>query len=128
LVEQGDLLQEVRGQWRRPADMDIVDLAAGMGPAGGLLYPTGGVDLVIPGKGIGLQHTAEVLQVCLWMNALAIRRVPEPGGRCCRAAMRSIIANIGPQSTLLRLALAWCQNRHRRVIGVQFARSKHMTV
>ncbi len=73
-------------------------------PATGLLNTTRLVDRVIAGERIGLQRAGKVLQVRLRMNALAIRRITEPHRRRGLAAMRAIIANIGPQARLLGLA------------------------
>src|SRR5690606_2379804 len=105
-VERAHLLQEVRGQRRRPTGMDVVDLASRMRPTSRLDHPSRGIHLVVPGKRVGLQYAAEVLQMRLWMDALAVRRVAEPCSGCCRAAMRAVVTHIGPQPSLLRLALA----------------------
>ena len=55
------------------------------------------------------------------MFALAIGRVGKPHRRCRPLARRPIIANIGPQPSGLRLAVARRQHRYRGVIGVQLA-------
>src|SRR5262245_27227636 len=101
-------------------------MSSHMRPASGLLKSTIPVKLIETCVGIGLQRAAKLLQVLFGMLALAIRRVSEPHRGSGTVARRTIIANISPQSSRLRLALARSQYRHRRVIGVQFAGGHHV--
>ena len=63
-----------------------------------------------------------------WMLATPIRRIGKP--HCWRRAVAcwTIIANIGPHTTQLGLAVAGCQHRNRRVIGVQLASAHDVAV
>ncbi|ENH41250.1 hypothetical protein ECP03048165_1508, partial [Escherichia coli P0304816.5] len=52
--------------------MHIVDLSAGMSPAGSFRYPTIAIQLVEPGVRIRLQHTAEASKMSLRMDAFSV--------------------------------------------------------
>ena len=104
----------------------IVELAPHVRPAGGLLDAPIFIELIEACVGIGLQRALKLLQMPLGMFAFAIRRIGKPDRGCGRIAGRTIIANISPQASRLGLALARSQHRHRRVIGVQFARADHI--
>lgn len=74
---QADYLQGVFGQVvirfsasSVRADKHIMDLAAGVGPAGGFLYMTFTVELIEPGVSIRLQHTAEPGQMRLRVDSV----------------------------------------------------------
>ena len=60
------------------------------------------------------------------MSPLSIRRVSEPDRRCRFTARRTIVANVSPQASRLRLAVAWRQHRYRHIIAVQFLRAQHI--
>jgi hypothetical protein len=84
------------------------------------------VQLIEAGIAVGLQDAAEVAQVTSRMQPFAIRRVCEPHRRRIAAAGRSVIPNIGPQPTLFRGPPAGTQDRHRRVVGMEFVAVEHM--
>lgn len=55
--------------------MDIMDLAAGMSPAGGFRYPSTAVQFVEPGIRIRLQNTAEASKMALRVDPFSVRAV-----------------------------------------------------
>ena len=61
--------------------MHIMDLAAGVSPAGCFSYLSIAVQLVEPGVRIRLQNTAEARKMALRMDAFSVRAVSEPHGR-----------------------------------------------
>jgi len=107
--------------------LQVVELASHVRPTGDFLNPTilFFIELIESGIGIGLQRTLKPTQMSLGMFALAIGRVGKPHRRCRQLARRPIVSNIGPQTSRLRLAIAWRQHRYRRVIGTQLARCQH---
>ena len=74
-VEGADAIKGFRGRGGWIVDMLVEELAPDMRPAGGL----GGLacleDGIEPGIAVGMQHAGEVLEVFLWMLALAVGRV-----------------------------------------------------
>ena len=83
----------------------IVEVAPHVGPTRGLLNATALVELIEPRVGIRLQDATELLQMPLRMFPFAIRRVGEPYRGRRPIARGTIIANVGPQSPRLGLAL-----------------------
>lgn len=58
--------------------MHIVDLAAGMSPAGSFRYLSIAVQFVEPGVRIRLQNTAEAGEMALRVDTFSVRVVSEP--------------------------------------------------
>jgi hypothetical protein len=56
----------------------IVDLAAGMSPAGSFRYLSIAVQFVEPGVRIRLQNTAEASKMALRVDTFSVRAVSEP--------------------------------------------------
>ena len=105
-------------------DMDVVELAPHMRPAGDLghgrgLPVRGLIERPETGIAVGLQEAVEAGQVRARMLALAIGRVAIDDRRRRPAPVGPFIAQIDPQPAGLGLAGARRQNRHRRVVGVQ---------
>jgi hypothetical protein len=98
--------------------VDVMELAAGMSPAGCFANPASVIQMVKTGIRVGLQRAGEILQVLARMFAPAIRRVGEPNGGCGVVTCRTVIAHIGPEPAGLRLPVAGCEHRHGRVVGV----------
>ena len=92
-----------------------------MRPAGRLEDRTGRADgfieLLVPAIGVGLEDPAPPLKVALGMGAAAVARIIEHRCRRCGTAERSIVADIGPTSPGIGLALG--QHRHGRVVAMQ---------
>src|SRR5665213_2727298 len=111
-------LERLRGALGR---MYIEEFAARMRPASRLdqwvLHTI--VQAVEPTIGIGLQDTAERLQMSSGSLALAIRRITKPHRRWIGTAGGSVIAHIGPKSSGAGLAGTGSQNADRGVVGVQ---------
>ena len=105
--------------------MDLVELAPGMRPAGGLIDIVA-IKMMKAGVGICLQSALEGLQMLAWMFALAILRVCEPYCGCSLFAGRSVIAHIGPEAAGFGLAVARREHRHGRIVGVQLAAGQNM--
>lgn len=101
--------------------MHAEEFAAHVSPASCLdqrtLHPI--VQAVEPAIRIGLQDTAEGLQMVSRPLALAIRRVMKPHGWWIGTTGRPIISHIGPKSPHAALAGTGGQNAARGVIGMQ---------
>jgi hypothetical protein len=67
-------------------DVDVVELAPRVGPAGDLVDRSAFVKMLEAGIGVGLERTAIGLEVKLRPFALAVRRVGEPHRRRGRIA------------------------------------------
>src|ERR1700728_2787695 len=107
--------------------VDVVELAAGMSPAGRLANPASVIQMMEAGIGVGLQRAREVLQMFPGVFALTVRRVGEPNGGCGAGACRTVIAHVGPEPARLRLPVARREHRYRRVVGVQLRGTENMT-
>ena len=57
--------------------MNIEEFAPHMRPTGGLDDPAAGEQLIEPGISVGVDNTAEVLQMRLRMLAFTVRRIEE---------------------------------------------------
>ena len=115
------------GRCRRCVDnMDLVELAASVCPAGNFIDRAIAVEMMEPGIGVGLQAALEVLQMLPWMLALAILRVREPDSRRSIFAGGPVIAHISPETPGFRLATARRKHRHRRIVGVKLGSGEHM--
>jgi hypothetical protein len=106
--------------------VNLEELAASMGPARGFQNITCGIQGIESSKGIGLQNPLEGFQVGLRMFALAVGRVGKPDGGWCFVSSRPIIADIGPQSPRLGLAIAWGEDWDRCVVGMQLLAGQHV--
>jgi hypothetical protein len=84
-------------------DVDVPQFSASVAPASSFEDPTVLVDGVVPGVGIGLQNTAEVLQVPRRVLALAIGRVLEPHRRRRLVTAGAVITHVDPEPSLVRL-------------------------
>src|SRR5687767_4690624 len=102
--------------------MDVEELSAGMGPARRLDDPPALVEAVEPGIAVCLQHAGEGCKVRDRTLALAVGRCEEHGPVRTLAAMRALVANVGPEPACLGLARAWGEHRDRRVVAVHHAR------
>src|ERR1019366_6494878 len=102
-------------------DMDLVELAPGVRPAGDFDDRSIFVEMLEASIGVSLERTAIVLQVLAWVLALTIRRVGEPYGGGGRIARWPVVADIGPEPSGLGPAVARREHRDRRVVGVQLA-------
>lgn len=100
-------------------DVDLVELAPCVCPAGDFNDGSCFVELLEASIGIGLQCALVELEMLAWVLALAVGRVGEPDGRRGRISGRSIIANVGPEPSSLGAAVAGCEHRDGRVVGVQ---------
>ena len=97
-----------------------------MRPARRLLHLAAVVEAVEPAIAVGLQHAAEPGEMRLGMLGPAVRAVAvEHGGRG-RAAMRPLVAEIGPEPAGAGLAEARGEDRHRRVVGMQHGARQDM--
>src|SRR5665213_960671 len=118
-------LERLRGALGR---MYIEEFAARVGPASRLdqrfLHPI--VQAVEPAIGIGLQDTAERLQMSSGSLALTIRRITKPHRRWIGTAGGSVIAHIGPKSSGAGLAGTGSQNADRGVVGVQLVGAQNV--
>ena len=90
----------------------------------GTWFSSGRMKLIEPGISIGLEDPAVVSQMLLRVLSGSVRRVKEQGRWRCRSGERSIIANIGPQSSGDRSAFG--QHRNRGVIAMQSFCHHHM--
>ena len=97
---------------RSMRDVDLVELAPRVRPAGDFDDPSTFIKLMEAGVGIGLERTVVELQVLPGVLSLAVGRVGEPHGWRGRIARWPVIANIGPEPSGLRLAVAWREHRH----------------
>ena len=95
-VEIADPVEGLLGDRRAVGGMDIEEFAADMSPAGGLGDPIAREQPLEPGIGVGVDDTAEGLQMRLWVFALAVGRVEEQRRRRSRAGERPLVANIEP--------------------------------
>src|ERR1700733_4294005 len=86
-------------------NMNLVELAPGMRPAGCLIDMVT-VQMMKAGIGISLQSAGEVFQMLTWMFPLAVRRVGEPNGGSRVVACRPVVAHVGPKPAGLGLAVA----------------------
>src|SRR5579859_1313860 len=125
-VECADAVDGFGGDRRRMNRVDVVELTAGMCPACDFVYGTAFVEVMEACIGIRLQRTLEVLQMCSWMLALAIRRICEPRGRSSRCARGTFIAHIGPQSSRFRLSVSRRKRGHWRVVGMNLLRGQNV--
>ena len=107
-------------------DLDVVELAPHMRPAGGLADAAGVVEMMEAGVAIGLQGPAEAVQMPARMLALAVRRVGEPDRRRGGIVRRAIVADIRPEPAGLGLAVARSQHRHRSIVGMQLRGGHYM--
>ena len=106
------------------------ELAPGVAPAERLRHrawlPIGEVEPIVAGIGIGLQDSGELLQMLFRMITRPVARCVEQCRRRCWSAERSIVADIGPGSAGIGLALR--QDRHGRVVAVKPLRGQHMVL
>src|SRR4029078_5591565 len=75
---------------------------------------------------IGLQGSDEVLQVLPRMFTAAVFRISESDSPSSLFARRSVVAHVGPEPSGFGLAVARCEHRHRRVVGMELATGKDM--
>ena len=80
-IERADTFEDIGRQPGRLGLMNIEDLAPEMRPAGNLGHAPAQVELVISGKGIGLEMATETGELGLRMRACAIRANSIPNGR-----------------------------------------------
>src|SRR5665213_2997502 len=106
--------------------MDLVELAPGVRPAGDSDDHPTFVDMLEAGIGISLERTPVELKVLARMFSLAVWREGEPHGGCSCIARWPVIADISPEPSGLRLAVARREHRDRRVVGVQLAGGHNM--
>ena len=99
--------------------MDLVELAAGVGPAGHFEDRTIFIERAKTRIGICLKRSSEELQMSLRMFAAAVGRVGEPHGRRRRIAAGTAVAHIGPEAAGLGSSVARREHRDGRVVGVQ---------
>src|ERR1039458_3040161 len=125
-VESTDHGQSLSCCGRCMDDMNFVKLAASVSPARNFINDAIAVQMMEPCIGVCLQAALEVLQMLLWMLALAIFRVREPDGRRSIFSRGPVIAHIGPKPARFGLATARCKYRHRRIVGVKLGSSEHM--
>ena len=118
-VEIADAVKRLLGDRRAVGGMDVEEFAPDMGPAGGFGDPVAGEQPVEPRIAVGVDDAAEVLEMRLWVLALAVGRVEEQRRRRPLAGERPLVADIGPQPPGLGLACARRQHRHRRVVDMQ---------
>ena len=106
----------------------LEQLASRMRPAAGFRDRSGlsirRVERIEPRIGIGLKDPGIAGEMLLGMDAGAIRRVEEHGGRRRSAAERTIITHIGPNPSGAALALR--QHRHRGVVAMKALSGEHM--
>jgi hypothetical protein len=76
--------------------VNIKEFAPHMRPAGGLDNAFAGEQLVKPGIAVGVNNTAEVRQMGLWMFALAVRRIAEQSRWRPRTGKRPLVSDVGP--------------------------------
>jgi len=81
-VQLADPFQGLLRQRRGRANVHIVDLAAGVSPAGCFRYLSIAVQLVEPCVRIRLQNAAEAHKMALRVDAFSVRAVGEPHCRC----------------------------------------------
>src|SRR5579864_8681127 len=105
--------------------MNVVELAPGMCPAGRLIYMVA-VKMMEARIGIGLQGSREVLQVLSRMFASAVFRIGEPDSGGSLFTCRPVIANISPEPSGLGLAVAGREHRYRRIVGMKLAAGEDM--
>src|SRR5437868_7526291 len=107
-------------------DMYLVELAPGMSPAGDFEDRSTLVKMLEASIGISLERTLVKLEMLAWTLALPVGREGEPHGGRSRIARWPVVANISPESSGLRPAVAGREHRDRRVVGVQLARGHDM--
>lgn len=107
-------------------DMDLVELAPCVRPAGDFDDRSAFVEMLEASIGVGLERTAVELQVLAWVLALAIGREGEPHGGCGRIARWSVVADVGPEPSGLGPAVARREHWNRRVVGMKLARGHDM--
>ena len=105
--------------------MDVVELAPGMCPAGCFIYMVA-IQMMKARIGIGLQGSGEVLQMLSRMFSSAVFRIGEPDRRGGLLARRPVVAYIGPEPASLGLAVAGREHGHRRIVGMELAAGKDM--
>lgn len=99
--------------------VDLVELPSRVRPARGFDDPSVFVELLEACISISLKRPSIGLEMLLRPLALAVWRVGEPDGGCGRASRWAIVADIGPEPTCLRSAVAWRKHRNRRIVGVE---------
>ena len=106
-------------------DVQVVKLSSHVRPAGCFLNAPCFIDLIEPRVTIRLQRPDELAQVLFRMLTLAIRRVGEPRRWWCCVSRGTIIAHVRPQPPGFRFAVARCEHRNWRVVGMQLACRHH---
>src|SRR6185503_17193347 len=124
-IESADPGQCIGSGWRSMRQVDVVELAPGMCPAGCLIYMVA-VEMMEASIGIGLQSSSEVLQVLPRMFSPAVFRIGEPDSGRSLFACRPVVAHICPEPSCLGLAVAGREHRHRRVVGMELATGEDM--
>ena len=99
--------------------MQVVEFAPRVRPAGSFVDRPVLVKRIEACVSIGLQHTLEVSEMGLRMDAFAIRCIGKPHGRWRSVATWPVIAHVGPQACRFCLPISRCQHRDRGVVGVQ---------
>ena len=97
---------------------EIEKLAANMRHAGSFLNCSAFIKPIKTCEGVSLQYAFIVGQVLLRMFAFSVRRVCKPYRRRGLIACRTVIANVGPESTYLGPAGTWRENRQWSIVAV----------
>src|SRR5579863_579311 len=105
--------------------MDVVELAPGMCPAGRLIYMVA-VEMMEARIGVSLQCSGEVLQMLPRVFSSAVFRIGEPDSGSGLFARWSVVANISPEPSSLGLAVAGRKHRHGRVVSMKLATGEDM--
>src|SRR3569833_1385435 len=96
--------------------MDVVELAPSMCPAGCLIYMVA-VEMMKTRIGVSLQSSGEVLQVLPRMFSSAVFRIGEPDSGSGLFACRPVVTHISPEPSRLGLAGAGRKHRHGRIVS-----------
>ena len=106
-VQGSDSLKGLSRYRRSVRLLQIIKLAPNVGPTCRFLNASISVKLIEPRIGVCLQCSSELAKMTLRMFSLAIWRVSKPHRRRCRIACGTVITNVGPQTSRLRLAIPW---------------------
>ncbi len=125
-IQGGNAFHRLDGDRRLVRLDQVIKLAANMRHARSFLNGSVLIELVKPGEGIGLQDTLKGGQMLLRMFSSAVGRVCEPGCRHIQRSRGAIIANVGPETPRLGLAVAGSKYGDGRIVSMQLVGGHHI--
>lgn len=117
LVELGDALERLRGNWRRPGLRQFVEASTHMRPAEGQAHGIALGQRPVSGVAVDLQDSDEALKVAQWLFSLAVGCIEIGDARWSDPAPGPVVTHVGEQLAGLRPPPARIEHRRSRLVG-----------